>query len=132
MPPRRILESFLYFVHAFLTEVDFSWFSFQKRFYVNISYGISLLNRTIRWLCEINFNTWPTFRKTNQYLCCCQVVWKIRTLGIKIFLFNISINLFRSWHTFIKNKLKFILLPNYLTYASIVYTLQYTFHWWLH
>ena len=29
-------------------------------------------------------------------ICCCQVVWQIRTLGIKIFLYNISINLFQS------------------------------------
>ena len=62
-----------------------------------------------------------------QNICCCQVVWQIGTLGIKIFLFHISINLFRSWHTFIKNKLmrtslffkivcqlwnKFMLVPN--------------------
>ena len=39
------------------------------------------------------------------HLCCCQVVWQIRTLGIKIFLFHISINLFQSWHTIVKNKL---------------------------
>ena len=38
-------------------------------------------------------------------LCCCQVVWQIGILGIKIFLFHISINLFRSWHTIVKNKL---------------------------
>ena len=37
--------------------------------------------------------------------CCCQVVWQKWTNQIKIFLFHISINLFRSWHTFIKNKL---------------------------
>ena len=39
------------------------------------------------------------------FLCCCQVVWQKWTNQIKIFLFHISINLFRSWHTFIKNKL---------------------------
>ena len=43
-------------------------------------------------------------------MCCCQVVWQIRTLGIKIFLFHISINLFRSWHTIVKNKLMHISL----------------------
>ena len=49
----------------------------------------------------VHFSKWHP----QQYKCCCQVVWKIRTLGIKIFLFNISINLFRSWHTIVKNKL---------------------------
>ena len=34
--------------------------------------------------------------KAILFYCCCQVVWQIRTLGIKIFLFHISINLFRS------------------------------------
>ena len=39
------------------------------------------------------------------YSCSCQVVWQKWTNQIKIFLFHISINLFHSWHTFIKNKL---------------------------
>ena len=39
------------------------------------------------------------------YLCCCQVVWQKWTNQISIFLFRISINLFRSWHTIIRNKL---------------------------
>ena len=36
-------------------------------------------------------------------ICCYQVVWEIRTLGINIFLFHISKKYFVTWHIFIKN-----------------------------
>ena len=45
--------------------------------------------------------TWCSIYTLNN--CCCQVVWQKWTNQIKIFLFHI--NLFHSWHIFIKNML---------------------------
>ena len=60
----------------------------------------------------VNCSLWPLFTVLVCYsnVCCCQVVWQFRTLGIKIFLFHISINLFLSWLTLLRNKLMHISL----------------------
>ena len=96
-------------------------FSLRHNFVVIVNM-ISFLTIKVRsWEFQINYPpcTSPQFKNPcikgrclkipplvsfiNQ--CCCQVVWQKWINQISIFLFHISINLFRSWHTFIKNKL---------------------------